>query len=320
MSAILLSTLLGMVMVVTVTVTATAVTAADIPPGAGGPTTVEPLPMTANRVAADDDILLPGDLISVEVYGQNDLSTTVRVPARGGVVFPLVGQVDGLVGVTAERLSIRLRELYERDYLQQAVVTVTIRERMKRRAFVMGSVARPSAIELASGVSVSALRAISECGGFLEEANRRAIEVVREDPASGEIAVLVMDSEGTLSAVNPLTSSSVIGSVTTTLPTDIGLRPNDLVIVPRLDRVYILGQVNRPGAVSLPSSDGLTLSKAISLASGFDRFARDGEVQLLRAGMPARTIDVGAILDGGDGGEDPVLKPGDTVYVPARRF
>jgi protein involved in polysaccharide export with SLBB domain len=102
--------------------------------------------------------------------------------------------------------------------------------------------------------------------------------------------------------------------------TDVVLQPNDTVIVPRLDRVYIIGQVNHPGAVSLPSQDKLTVSKAVSLAGGFDHYAREGSVQLLRTGVPVQTIDVAAILNGDNSKEDPRLAPGDTVFVPQRRY
>jgi len=43
-------------------------------------------------------------------------------------------------------------------------------------------------------------------------------------------------------------------------------------------------------------------------------------VQLLRSGVAAQTIDVAAILTGDTSKEDPRLVPGDTVFVPQRRY
>jgi protein involved in polysaccharide export with SLBB domain len=43
-------------------------------------------------------------------------------------------------------------------------------------------------------------------------------------------------------------------------------------------------------------------------------------VQLLRTGVPVQTIDVAAILNGDNSKEDPRLAPGDTVFVPQRRY
>ena len=104
------------------------------------------------------------------------------------------------------------------------------------------------------------------------------------------------------------------------LVNDIELQPNDVIIVPRLDRVYIIGHVGKPGAVNLPSQEVLTVSKAVSLAGGFSQYAKQSEVQLMRAGKHVQVVDVRAILTGSSKEQDPVLGPGDTVYVPESRF
>ena len=61
-------------------------------------------------------------------------------------------------------------------------------------------------------------------------------------------------------------------------------------------------------------------AKAISIAGGFDKYAKEAEVQLIRAGQKVRSVDVRGILDGSAGVEDLPLKPGDTVFIPEGRF
>ena len=90
--------------------------------------------------------------------------------------------------------------------------------------------------------------------------------------------------------------------------------------MPRLESVFILGQVTRPGAVDLPSLQSLTVSKGISIAGGFDKYAKTSKVYLIRTNEKVRVIDVGAILEGDTRTEDPILQPGDTVYVPESRL
>lgn len=245
--------------------------------------------------------LLPGDLIQVDVYGHPDLSGQARIPASGGAIFPLIGEVAIPVGATPDVLADLLRARLEADYLRQATVTVTVKEHVRRMVYVLGSVVRPSNVELLPLDRLTALRAISACGGFLEEANRSGVMVVREDAAAKTTATL------------PVAADPLVGS-------DVQLQAGDLVVVPRLDRVYVLGQVNRPGAVTVAGGDAITVSKALSLAGGLDRYARENAVQLLRPGEAARTIDVEAILEGAAGMADPLLKPGDTLFVPTRRF
>jgi polysaccharide export outer membrane protein len=248
------------------------------------------------------DALRPGDVLQMDVYNNPDLSALIRIPATGPAHFPLIGAVDHVKGMTIDALSNRLKKLYEEKYLRNAMVLLTVKEYGMRRVYVMGSVAHPSAIDLDPGVSSSAIRALSSAGGLLDEAARQGIMVIRENEhgAVSVFPVAVADN-GTANK-------------------DIPLMPNDLIVVPRLDRVYITGQVMKPGAINIPSQETLTVSKAISLAGGFDKYAREGEVKLLQAGSPVRTVDVEALLSGHRELEDPVLHPGDTVYVPQRRF
>ncbi len=316
--------------------------------------------------------LYPGDLIAIDVFDQPDLAVVVRIPPSGGIRFPLLGEIAPVVARDVNDLGDDIKRRLEADYLQQATLTITVREFAKRHAYVMGAIARPETLDLdpslptsprwgrsarraassmrptatrswscamrplrpdqlpglrrhaASGMRPgdvelqpndvvvvphldhiyvmglvahpgavnlhlahnTVLRAIGDAGGFLDEANRDAVVVVREGAAGAAGATIPLGTVG--------------GGLK-----EIDLQSNDTIIVPRLDRAYIIGQVNHPGAVTLPSQDPLTVSKAISLAGGFDRYAREGNVQLLRSGVPVQTIDVAAILTGDTSKDDP---------------
>ena len=88
-----------------------------------------------------------------------------------------------------------------------------------------------------------------------------------------------------------------------------------VVITERENReVSVLGQVNEPG--SYPYKDGLTLLQALSIGGGMNPLAQAKKVQLTREtdkGRETFEIDVTAIIAGGD---DPILAPGDVVFVP----
>lgn len=247
--------------------------------------------------------LYPGDLLSIQVFDHPDLTCQVRIPASGGTAFPLLGDVGVLAGRPVAEVQGELSRRLERDYLQQAVVTVTITEFGPRFAYVLGSVKKPDAVPLHPLRPLTAMQAIAQAGGFEDDANRAGAQVVRDDPAlpSRKLAL-------------PVPATDQIAS----LAADVALHPGDVVIVPRLDRVYVIGKVTKPGAINLPSQEVLTVSKAISLAGGFDRFAVQDGVQLVRTGA-VTAIDVKGILSGKKL-EDPVLRQGDTVYVPEARF
>jgi polysaccharide export outer membrane protein len=252
-----------------------------------------------------DYALYPGDLLKIEVFDNIDLATSIRVPAEGKITFPLIGEVKNLVGKSIAQFTSEIAQRLEHGYLRQAVVTATVTEFGPRSVYVMGSISRPSNIQLSPFGDLTAMQAIGQAGGFLEDANRAGAQVIRDDPSNlgRKIGLPVPGSDHAESLV-----------------TDVVLHPNDIIIVPRLDRVYIIGQVAHPGAVNLPSQEVLTVSKAVSLAGGFSQFAKQSEVQLMRAGKRVLVVDVRSILNGDIKSEDPILQPGDTVYVPESRF
>lgn len=247
--------------------------------------------------------LYPGDLLAIQVFDHPDLTCQIRVPANGDCAFPLLGDIGVLAGRQLNDLQADLRRRLEADYLQQAVITTTITEFGPRFAYVLGSVKLPDAIPLHPLRTLTAMQAIARAGGFQDDANRAGAQVVRDDPdhAGHKLALPVPATDELIS-----------------LSADVPLQPGDVVIVPRLDRVYVIGKVTKPGAINLPSQEVLTVSKAISLAGGFDRFAVQDGVQLVRTGV-VTPIDVKGILSGKKL-EDPVLRQGDTVYVPEARF
>lgn len=255
--------------------------------------------------AAKDYTLYQGDLLKIEVFDHPDLTSTIRIPANGAVPFPLIGEVTGVVGRSVGSFTSEVSKRLLQGYIRQAVVTATVIEFSPRFVYVLGNVAKPGGVPLSPFIRLTAIQSIGQAGGFLEDANRGATLVIRDDPSK---------SGAKLGLSVPVTDK--IDS----LVNDIELQPNDVIIVPRLDRVYIIGHVGKPGAVNLPSQEVLTVSKAVSLAGGFSQYAKQSEVQLMRAGKHVQVVDVRAILTGSSKDQDPVLGPGDTVYVPESRF
>lgn len=252
-----------------------------------------------------DYVLYPGDLLKISVFDNIDLETSIRVPAEGIISFPLIGEVKDLVGKSIAQFTGEIARRLEHGFLRQAVVTATVTEFGPRSVYVMGSVAKPSNILLSPFGELTAMQAIGQAGGFNEDANRGGAQVIRDDPTKpgAKIGLGVPSGDGADSLVS-----------------DVVLHANDIIIVPRLDRVYIIGQVAKPGAVNLPSQEILTVSKSVSLAGGFSQFAKQSDVQLIRTGKRVQVVDVRSILTGEIKNEDPVLQPGDTVYVPESRF
>lgn len=247
-------------------------------------------------------LLYPGDLVHIEVYGHADLTVDAHVPAGGTISYPLIGAITGVSGRSPEALAGEITARLADGYIRNPSVQVQVREYGQRLAWVVGAVKSPGMVKLDPLRPTTAQQAIGSVGGFDEDADRNAAQVVRDDPAK----------PGSKLAL-PLPSSDAPQQ-------DVELANGDVVVVPRADRVFVLGQVQYPRAVPLPSHEALTVSKAISLAGGFGRFAKDSKVQIVRRGAQPQVVDVHAVLEGRKDAVDPELKAGDTVFVPESRF
>ena len=84
-------------------------------------------------------------------------------------------------------------------------------------------------------------------------------------------------------------------------------------------KVYVLGEVANPGAYSV--RDGLTALNVCILAGGFSNYAALNRVKVVRQGKERTDvykIDLGKVRSGKV--PDLVLKPGDRIEIPHRKF
>jgi polysaccharide export outer membrane protein len=93
--------------------------------------------------------------------------------------------------------------------------------------------------------------------------------------------------------------------------------PRITVIVREVNssRVFVTGEVSRPGAY--PLRGRVSLVQAITLAGGFTEFADSDGIMVIRADEQGSRIPVRySDLVSDEGGEDVILRPGDTIVVP----
>jgi polysaccharide biosynthesis/export protein len=79
--------------------------------------------------------------------------------------------------------------------------------------------------------------------------------------------------------------------------------------------VYVMGEVNHPGAIGMPGS--ITVMQALAMAGGFKDFANTKKIRILRhSARGVQTLSFN-YKDAAKGqGEIVMLQPGDTVIVP----
>jgi polysaccharide biosynthesis/export protein len=129
---------------------------------------------------------------------------------------------------------------------------------------------------------------------------RVTLPLVGDVAAAGRTAVELRDAIGN-ALKDYITSPVVTVIVTETTP----------------QVVYVMGEVNKPGALTLPNGQ-MSVLQALAMAGGFTDFANKKDIQILRkgpSGMQRLKFNYKDALDEENKREPLQLQPGDTVVV-----
>jgi protein involved in polysaccharide export with SLBB domain len=128
-----------------------------------------------------DYVLQAQDRIRIDIFQEPDLSKEVRVLQEGTVTLPLIGTIE-LNGKSVRHAEEYIRRLYEKDYLVDPQVTVTVVEYTKRFVKVFGSVNTPGVVEFPPEKGLTLLEAIARAGTFTRLADKRKVTLTRTGP------------------------------------------------------------------------------------------------------------------------------------------
>jgi polysaccharide export outer membrane protein len=92
----------------------------------------------------------------------------------------------------------------------------------------------------------------------------------------------------------------------------------------RARRVFVLGEVAKPGSYEIPPDRALTVVEAITLAGGFTKYASPNRTRVVRRSANGKDVESMVIpvasVTRGDKEKDVALKPDDVVYIPETIF
>ena len=238
--------------------------------------------------------LMPGDQISIEVFGNDDLATTVTVGRDGTARIPLAGSVplSGLSPSDAAR-SIE-KALTDGQFLLNPQVTVNVVQSSGLRVSVLGEVARPGRYPIEPNSTV--LDVIALAGGITEKGSND-IYIIRKNasgvPQREPVDLLRMvDSEGANSSATFVIQSG------------------DSIEVPKAT-FFITGQVTRPGEYRVDHD--MILFEALARAGGVTPMGSVSRVEVQRRGPNDEIIKVKV-------DKSLRIKPGDVIVVKERLF
>jgi polysaccharide export outer membrane protein len=161
-----------------------------------------------------------GDTVRVAVYGEEELTQTVRIDARGLVNLPLVEQI-GLGGLTIEQAKAKIEAAYrEGRFLRNPQVTITVESYTPREITVQGRVRSPQRLALPLESTYTISQAITKCGG-LDDIAKGSEVTIRRPMADGTYKVFVVNVDRLLK-----------GKSGAKVEDDFLLEPDDIVYVP----------------------------------------------------------------------------------------
>lgn len=134
----------------------------------------------AQNFGLSDYRLASGDLMNIQVFGEEDLSMEIRLSDAGTISYPFIGEIK-VKGMTIGELSDYITTQLKDGYLINPSVNVTISE--YRQFFINGEVKDPGGFAFQPGLTLQ--KAVALAGGFTERASRSKIYITREG-RSGE--------------------------------------------------------------------------------------------------------------------------------------
>jgi polysaccharide export outer membrane protein len=246
----------------------------------------------------------PRDLIVVQVYGSPELSRSVRVGTDGMIRLPMLKQRIQGEGVMPNDLEITVaKALEDEGLIVEPLVTVTVAEYSSRPISVAGAVKDPLTFQ-ASG-PVTLLEAITRAGGLTPEAGSEILVSKTQTGADGQRASLMQR----------VSVKALIDG--TDAEANLRLSGGEEVRVPEAGKVFVVGNVKRPGAFPVQDGAETSVLKMLALAEGLvPNAGRQAYIYRREAsgGKNEIPIELSKIMD--RKAPDATLLANDILYVP----
>ncbi len=136
-------------------------------------------------VATDAYLVQPGDILEVNVWKEEGLLQEVLVRPDGGISFPLVGDFKAQ-GLSLEQIQKKISDALS-TYISDPVVTVSAKQLLGNRIYVIGKVNKPDQYLMTSKIDV--MQALSMAGGMTPFASVNNIVILRRDNTGKQKAI-----------------------------------------------------------------------------------------------------------------------------------
>ena len=254
--------------------------------------TPNPGNLPIQRIGADD-------LVSIQVYDSPELTRSERVGQDGLLRLPLLTkpvQAAGLFPVDVEEEL--AKELKEEGILVRPIVSVTVSEYQSRPISVVGAVRHPITFQAVGTVTL--LDAITRAEGLSDIAGSEIL--VTRPAASGASLVQRIPVKGLIDHADESLDLKLVGG--------------EEIRVPEGGRVFVVGNVKKPGAIPVHDISELTVLRVIAQSDGLLPYSAKDAFILRHGDSPKNEISIplAKILERKS--PDIPLMANDVLYVP----
>jgi polysaccharide export outer membrane protein len=247
------------------------------------------------------------DLVMLSVYGAPEMQRTVRVNSEGMIRLPMLKQPVKAIGLLQELEKRIAVALVNEEILVEPLVTVNVVEYHSRPISVAGAVRRPTTFQAIGEVSL--LDAITRAEGLAESAGTEILVTRKQMGPDGQMVSLIqrIPVKGLIDTADPEFNVVLVGG--------------EEIRVPEAGKVFIAGNVKKPGAYLVGDASDTTVMKVLALSEGLAPFAskqayiyRRDPVTGAKNEIP---VELNQILQRKS--SDVALMASDILYVPDNR-
>lgn len=247
---------------------------------------------TVGAVDARYVLLGPGDVLTVSVYDNPDLTTDAMVSESGNITFPLLGEVsvDGLAPSAAEK---KIADLLESGgFLRKPQVSILATSLQSQQVSVLGYVQQQGRYPIEGKRSLTDVLAMA--GGV--------------NPEGGDLVTLIR-ADG-IESIKEVIDMFVM-TRSSDMSQNMNIRGGDLIYVERAPRFYIYGEVQRPGVFRLERN--MTVVQALSVGGGLTTRGTERGVRIQRRDAEGN-LQILKVKP------DELVQPDDVVYIRESLF
>ena len=280
------------------------------PADADGPT---PIPVAGQAGLAEQSpiTVLPAeslgndDLIEIMVPYCPELSRNFRVGSDGMLSLPLLHHPIPVNGLTPSEASTRIKDaLVQEQVMADPIVNVAVLEYRSRPVSVIGTVVHPLTFQATGETTL--LDAIAKAGGLGPGVGANILVTTRHFGPQGTV----------VSQVQTIPVHALVADGDPQY--NIRLHGGEEIRIPEAGKLFVAGNVRRPGMYTMQGDEDTTVIKALALSEGLQQYSANVAYIYRRSKDGGARQEIPIPLSRIVARKDPdvALKADDILYVP----